>query len=100
MAMYIDLQNKSIDYLTAMSDVRKSIAHRRGRGWSWDMIAQMLEGLGQLADVEINLMLGEMASREDNMIADYPVYCTDERSKAGNCECEDSALSPARRTDA
>ncbi len=61
--MYIDLTNKSIDYLTAISDVRKSIAHRRERDWSWDTIAQMLEGLGQLADVEINLMLEDLADR-------------------------------------
>ncbi len=62
--MYIDLTNKSIDYLTAISDVRKSIAHRRKRDWSWDTIAQMLEGLGQLADGEINFILETMADRE------------------------------------
>ena len=65
---YIDLSDKSIDYLTAISDVRKSIAFRRGRGWSWAQIIQMLEGLGHLADQNINVLLLDMASKEDNIM--------------------------------
>ncbi len=65
---YIDLSNKSLDYLTAISDIRKSIAFRRGRGWSWDQIIQMLEGLGHLADQNINVLLIDMACKEDGVI--------------------------------
>ena len=65
---YIDLSDKSIDYLTAISDIRKSIAFRRGRGWTWDQIIQMLEGLGHLADQNINVLLIDMASEEDKII--------------------------------
>lgn len=60
-----NLKDKSLDYLTALSDVRRAIALRRERDWSWYMIAQMLEGLGQLADAEIDLLTEDMASRLD-----------------------------------
>ncbi len=97
MVTYIDLSDKSIDYLTAISDIRKSIAFRRGRGWSWEHIVQMLEGLGHLADQNINVLLIDMASKEDSVMVNHPLYdkgevvarvCTDDRSKAGNCNCE------------
>lgn len=77
MVTYIDLSDKSLDYLTAISDIRKSIAFRRGRGWSWDQIIQMLEGLGHLADQNINVLLIDMACKEDGVIPSGYTRCSD-----------------------